>query len=94
MVVSFGMGRNPLISGASYRNILKIGPFCFGVAGKLGTKFVGPLIIVGNAGVNRPKKTIAPKHGTSRLFKIPPENIAEGIALTEKIRSLPDRCSY
>jgi hypothetical protein len=35
MVVSFGMGRNPLISGASYRNILKIGPFCFGVAGNL-----------------------------------------------------------
>ena len=84
MVVSFGMGRNPLISGASYRNILKIGPFCFGVAGKLGTKFVGPLIIVGNAGVNRPKKTIAPKHGTSRLFKISARKHREGYCFDRK----------
>ena len=59
--------RNFIISGASYRKILKIGPFCFGVAAKLGAKFAGPLIIIGKGRCKRAKESNCPKTRTILL---------------------------
>jgi hypothetical protein len=52
--------RNFIISGAS-RKILKIGHFCFGVAGKLGAKFAGPLIIIGKCRRKQAEESNCPK---------------------------------
>jgi hypothetical protein len=47
-------------SGSSHKN-LKIDPFCFGVAGKLGAKFAGPLIIAGKCRLKQAKESNCPR---------------------------------
>jgi hypothetical protein len=78
---------------ASYRKILQIGTFCFGVAGELKAKFGGPLIIVGKCRRKQAKESNCPKTRNEPIVQNIRQKTSRRVSLRPIIRSLSDRCS-